>query len=59
MLTDDSRRAIAAAVLERLESEVTFRGRRYRMKSVIQMQARSLATAMRGGDPYRTFSFKW
>jgi CRISP-associated protein Cas1 len=59
LLTDDSRRAIASAVLERLESEVTFRGRRYRMKSVIQMQARSLATAMRGGDPYRTFAFKW
>jgi CRISPR-associated protein Cas1 len=59
LLTDESRRAVAAAVLERLESEVTFHGRRHRMKSVIQMQARSLATALRGGDAYRTFAFKW
>lgn len=59
MLTDDSRRAIASAVLERMESEVNFRGRRYKLKSVIQIQARNLASFVRGGDNYRTFAFKW
>jgi len=59
MLTDDTRRAIASAVLERVESEVNFRGRRHKLKSVIQIQARNLASFVRGGDSYRTFSFKW
>jgi CRISPR-associated protein Cas1 len=59
MLTDETRRTIAAAVIERIESEVNFRGRRYKLKSVIQAQARNLASFMRGGDKYRTFAFKW
>ena len=73
MLTDDTRRAIASAVLERIESEVNFRGRRHKLKSVIQIQARNLATFLRSdsmspsgksgqrGSPlqYRPFAFKW
>jgi CRISPR-associated protein Cas1 len=59
LLTDASRRTVAAAVLERLESEVMFRGRRYHLKSVVQMQARNLASFLRGGPPYRPFAFKW
>ena len=59
MLTDDTRRTVASAVLERIESEVNFRGRRYKLKSVIQIQARNLASFLREGDSYRTFSFKW
>ncbi len=59
MLTDDTRRAVASAVLERIEGEVNFRGRRYKLKSVIQIQARNVASFVRGGDNYRTFSFKW
>jgi CRISPR-associated protein Cas1 len=59
LLTDESRQAVAGAVLERLETEVPFRGRRHRVKSVIQIQARNLASALRGGDPYRAFAFKW
>ena len=59
MLTDESRRLVAGAVLDRLDAEVGFRGRRHRMKSVIQIQARSLATCLRGGDAYRPFAFKW
>ena len=59
MLTDDARRTIASAVLERIESEVHFRGRRYRLKSVIQIQARNLASFLRRGESYRSFSFKW
>jgi CRISPR-associated protein Cas1 len=59
MLTEESRRAIAGAVLERLESEVGFRGRRYRLKSIIQIQARNLAGFLRGEGSYRSFAFKW
>lgn len=59
MLTDDARRSVASAVLERIESEVNFRGRRYKLKSVIQIQARNLASFVRAGNNYRTFAFKW
>jgi CRISPR-associated protein Cas1 len=59
LLTDESRRTVAAAVVERLESDVGFRGRRQRVKSIIQIQARNVASFLRGGDPYRAFAFKW
>ena len=59
MLTEESRRAVAESVLERLEGEVGFRGRRYRLKSVIQIQARNLAGFLRGDGAYRPFAFKW
>ena len=59
MLTDDSRRAVASAVLDRLEGEATFRSRRYKLRSILQMQARSVASFLRGGPAYRSFAFKW
>ena len=59
LLTEESRRAVAGAVLDRLESEVGFHGRRHRMKSVIQIQARNVASCVRGDKPYRAFAFKW
>ena len=48
-----------AAVLERMESEVNFRGRRHKLKSVVQIQARNLASALRGEGRYKAFAFKW
>jgi CRISPR-associated protein Cas1 len=59
LLDDASRRAVAAAVLERLESEVVRRGRRQKLKSVVQTQARRAAASFRGEGPYRPFAFKW
>jgi CRISP-associated protein Cas1 len=59
LLTEESRRAVAGAVLERLESEAGFRGRRHRLKSIIQIQARNLASCLRSGEAYRAFAFKW
>lgn len=59
MLTEGSRRAVADSVLKRLEGEVAFRGRRYRLKSVVQIQARNLAGFLRGDGAYRSFAFKW
>jgi CRISPR-associated protein Cas1 len=59
MLTEESRKTVASAVLERLETEVAFHGRRHAMKSVIQMQARRMAGFVRGEGGYRPFAFKW
>lgn len=59
LLDDASRRAVASAVVERLEAEVMLRGRRHRMKSVIQAQARRVAACVRGEGMYRPFAFKW
>ncbi len=59
MLTDEARRTVAAAVLERLDSDVGFRGQRRLLKSVVQSQARSVAAFLRGEGCYRPFAFKW
>ncbi len=59
MLTDPARKAVGAAVLERMEGEVTFQGKRHQLKSVIQIQARAVAGFVRGAARYRTFPFKW
>jgi CRISPR-associated protein Cas1 len=59
LLTDESRHTVAGAVLERIESEVGFRGRRHRLRSVVQMQARNAASFLRSGEQYRAFAFKW
>jgi CRISPR-associated protein Cas1 len=58
-LDAETRRAIGYKVLARLESQESFRGKRYQVKSIIQMQARSLASFLRGGKEYRPFAFKW
>jgi CRISPR-associated protein Cas1 len=59
LLTENTRRTVATVVLERLESEVNFRGRRYKLKSIMQIQARNLASFLRGGPAYRSYAFKW
>jgi CRISPR-associated protein Cas1 len=59
LLAEETRRAVAGAVLERLESEAGFRGRRHRLKSIIQIQARNVASCLRSGEAYRAFAFKW
>jgi CRISPR-associated protein Cas1 len=59
MLTNASRHAVASAVLDRLEGEATFHARRVKLRSILQLQARSVASFLRGGPPYRPFAFKW
>ncbi len=59
LLAEESRRAVAGAVLERLESEAGFRGRRHRLKSIVQIQARNVARCLRSGEAYRAFAYKW
>jgi CRISP-associated protein Cas1 len=59
MLDEDSRRAIAEKILQRLASPEPFRGREFQIRSIIQMQARSLVSFLRGKGKYKPFSFRW
>jgi CRISPR-associated protein Cas1 len=59
-LTDASRRTLAEKVLERLNSDERYAGKRYPLKAVIQMQARHLATFLRGDrEEYAPFLARW
>ena len=59
LLDADSREAVAGRVLLRLVSTETHRGKSHQVRSIIQMQARLAAGAVRGLRKYRPFSFKW
>jgi CRISP-associated protein Cas1 len=58
-LDKSSRDLIAGRVLDRLVSAERHDGKEYPIRSIIQMQARRLASFLRGGKPYETFRFKW
>ena len=59
LLDRDSRELISARVLERLVAPERQLGKDYQVRSIIQIQARRLASFLRGGAPYRPFRFKW
>lgn len=59
MLDEETRARYAAKILERLESTETVKGKKYQIKSIIQMQARSLCTFLRREGDYKPFGFKW
>ena len=59
LLDRDSRELISARVLERLVSPERHLGKEYQVRSIIQIQARRLASFLRGGAAYRPFRFKW
>jgi len=59
LLDEDTRKAIAEKVLERLASTEEFRGQQYQIRSIVQMQARALVSFLRGRGPYKPFSFRW
>ncbi len=59
LLDEASRRALAEKVLERLDSQATFRGKQYKLRSIIQIQARALVMFLRGEGEYKPFSWKW
>jgi CRISPR-associated protein Cas1 len=58
-LDEGTRRAIAAAVLERLEATVTVSGCKLQLGSVLQRQARAIATHVRGEGEYKPFAMTW
>jgi len=59
MLDGPSREEVAARVLSRLNNTELHRGKNHQVRSVIQMQARNCASAVRGIRPYRPFPFTW
>lgn len=59
MLDEDTRRRFARRVMERLEAPEPVAGKRLQVRSIIQRQARQLATFLRNGGRYRPFLFKW
>lgn len=59
LLSEETRRALADKVIERLEAKVTVRGKRLQLASVIQRQARSLAVFLRGDGEFHPFSMTW
>ncbi len=59
LLDGDSRESVASRVLLRLISVEQHRGKHHQVRSIVQMQARLAASAVRGLRPYRSFSFKW
>jgi CRISPR-associated protein Cas1 len=59
LLDSETRKTIGAKVLERLDSTVVFQNKTYKIRSIIQLQARNLVAFLRGERTYKTFSFKW
>jgi len=59
MLDGESKESVASRVLLRLNTAERHRGRTHEVRSIIQMQARLAASAMRGLRPYRSFAFQW
>lgn len=59
LLDMQTRESITQRILERLESPETYEGKKYKISSIIQMQARHLALFLRGERKYIPFRFKW
>lgn len=59
-LDDGTRKLLAQRVLERLEGEEPYEGRKVRLKTIVQAQARHIATYLRGeGKPYQPWIGRW
>ncbi len=60
MLTKETRRALADKVNERLDTEAAYEGKRHPLRAILQMQARHLATFLRGErQKYEPFQMTW
>ncbi|MGQ9498598.1 MAG: CRISPR-associated endonuclease Cas1 [Desulfotomaculales bacterium] len=59
LLAEETRRELARRVLERLEAEENYDGKKYRLKAVIHRQARRIAAFLRGEAKYRPFVCGW
>jgi len=59
MLGVESRRALSDRIGERLESTERFQAKKQRLKTIIQLQARRIATFLRGEAKYKPFVCGW
>jgi len=58
-LDDETRTTLAKRVNERLEGEEPYEGRRRRLRTIIQSQARRVATFVRGEAVYKAWAGRW
>lgn len=58
-LSLETRRQLAKLVLDRLDAQETFQGKKYKLRTIIQMQARRIATFVRGEAKYKPFVCGW
>jgi CRISPR-associated protein Cas1 len=59
MLTAGTRKELAARILARLEVPENYEGKKHKLSTIIQRQARSIATFVRGEGKYRPFTGGW
>jgi len=59
LLDAESKEAIAGRVMVRLHAKEQHRGAEHQVRSIVQMQARTIAGAVRGRRTYRPYSFMW
>jgi CRISPR-associated protein Cas1 len=59
MLDGESKEAVASRVMARMQATERYRGKNHQVRSIIQMQARLVAAAVRGLRRYRPFTFRW
>jgi len=58
-LADDTRKELASKILERLRTEENYEGKKHKLQTIIQSQARHIATFVRGEGPYKPFVGSW
>lgn len=59
-LTGESRRTIARKVNERMDSDEPYEGKKHKLRTILQSQARHVATFVRGEKPqYKPFVGRW
>ncbi|MCL5290441.1 MAG: CRISPR-associated endonuclease Cas1 [Bacillota bacterium] len=54
-----TRRDLAERIKERLDTSERFQGKKYRLQTIIQMQARRIATYLRGEAKYKPYVSGW
>ena len=59
MLEDKCRKSFANKVIERLDSRERYDGKKYTIKTIIQRQARRLASFLRGESRFEPFICSW
>lgn len=58
-LTVETRRQFAEKINERLEAPERYQGRRHKLRTIMQVQARRIATFLRGESGYKPFVGGW
>ncbi len=59
LLDEASRKCIAESVNDRLETPAPYQGQKLKVSSIIQAQARQVASFLRGGGVYKPFTMRW